>query len=74
MAEPLNIKVVSDAEAEQCEFAVCCRQGMFSPFVDNVEAECAHCQHPIFHRPHLPKAPTKICMECAALMMGATKQ
>ena len=74
MTGPLKVQVVSAEEAEKCEFAVCCREGDPSPFTDNLTGACAHCGHAIFFRPTLPKAPTKICMECVIAMTEATKQ
>jgi len=51
---------------------VCCRKGDFTIFVDNVEATCALCGYPIFHRPSVPKRPPKICVSCA-LLIGQTE-
>lgn len=60
----MTVKVVSPAEAERANFAVCCRVGSPQHFTDDEYGTCAHCGHPIFFRPHLPKAPTKICVQC----------
>lgn len=60
-----HVKVVSDAEAEEAEFVICCTTGTPSLFTDNVETVCAFCGTGIFHRPHVPKKPRKVCIECA---------
>ena len=62
----LPINVVSDAEAEEADFVVCCTTDMTRYFDDDVETTCALCGTGIFHRPHAPKKPKKICLECAA--------
>lgn len=61
----MTIRVVSEAEAEQARYVVCCRTGMPSVFSDNETGACAHCGHGIFFRPTMPKSPPKICVECA---------
>jgi hypothetical protein len=62
------IKVVSDAEAEECDFVVCMRDAdqPVALFPDDVHGLCAVCLAPIHYRPHVPKAPPKICLQCAA--------
>jgi hypothetical protein len=62
--EPL-IKVVSDEEAEQADYVVCCPIGSPRYFDDDVETICSECGVGIFHRPHVPKRPRKICLDCA---------
>ena len=57
--------VVTDAEAEKADFVVCCRVGTPSVFDDDVAGTCADCGHAIFHRPHVPMTPPKICLDCA---------
>lgn len=59
------VHVVSQEEAEKAAAVVCCRTGLPSHFADNVTGACAHCGHAIFFRPHVPKSPPKICIECA---------
>lgn len=60
------IQIVSDAEAEQCDFAVCALKSpqLEAMWPDNVEAVCCDCHRAIVHRPNAPKAPPKICAEC----------
>lgn len=64
--EQTGINVVSDEEAEQVDAVICNTDDRWSPFRDNVRTTCADCGTPIHHRPHVPKKPKKICMECAA--------
>lgn len=60
-----DIEVVSDNEAELADFVVCCRTGTPTPFKDNLYGECSECSHQVFFRPHAPKRPPRVCMECA---------
>jgi len=68
------IRVVSGEESEAAHYVVCCREGTPSPFADNETGTCAHCGHAIIFRPHVPKRPQKICIQCAAELGGATRQ
>lgn len=60
----MTIKVVSTDEAEKADYVVCCRLGRPTIFSDNEYGACSHCGHVIFFRPHVPKQPPKICIEC----------
>lgn len=64
--------IVSDEEAEEAD-AVVCAPLADSPFEDNVHTECAECGCQIMHRPHAPKKPKKICMECAIEQSSNTR-
>ena len=61
-----KIQVVSDEEAEEADIVVCCTADMPRYFDDDVFTTCAECGSAIFHRPHAPKKPRKVCIECAA--------
>jgi hypothetical protein len=61
------IHVVSETEAEQCDYVVCADAGTPTPFSDNVETTCAFCAKPVIHRPHAPKRPPKICLDCVLI-------
>jgi hypothetical protein len=61
------IRVASAEEAEQAAFVVCMPLGSPTPFYDNVTATCSDCRCLIIHRPHAPKKPPKICIDCVAL-------
>lgn len=43
---------------------VCVTKGSFTPFRDDVTAECADCGCAIVHRPYDPADHAKICMDC----------
>ena len=62
---PLTIPVVSDKQAEQCEFVVCARWGP-SPFDDNLKGTCCKCGIAVMYRWHAPRKPKRICIECMA--------
>lgn len=64
------IKVVSQEEAEQVGYVVCCRLGMPRHFTDDAYGRCSHCGHSIFFRPNVPSRPPKICIECFADTMN----
>jgi hypothetical protein len=66
---PPNIKVVSEEEAEEADVVVCMPIGSTRYFTDDVETVCAECGTGIFHRPHAPKRPRKICVNCALTLM-----
>lgn len=66
----IDVSIVSDEEAEQADAVACMRKGAFSPFTDNLEAQCSACGETVIHRPHVPMKPPKICLECAVGMMG----
>lgn len=60
-----KITVTSNEEAEEAGFVVC---GPSKHFPDDVETLCFLCQTKIVHRPHAPRRPPKICMQCLILM------
>lgn len=62
-----DVTIVSDEEAEKVDYVVCMPADTLSPFRDNVRANCWACGKPIIHRPHVPKKPPKICVDCATL-------
>lgn len=59
-----KIKVVSDDEAEACAYVVCVLATAQTPFDDNELGTCCKCQRAVQFRPHAPKKPPRICMEC----------
>jgi hypothetical protein len=63
------IRIVSQEEAEQASFLVCVPKSRLPEgrpyFEDDVAGHCAHCGTEIVFRPHAPKSPTKICVDCA---------
>ncbi len=62
------VTVGTDEECEACEFVIC---GPMSFFPDDVRLSCSNCGETIYHRPYVPKRPTKICMKCAAHQLEA---
>ena len=62
------ITVVSEAEAETADMVVCMRNGAGEYFSDDIRTTCAVCGGGIHHRPHAPKTPPKVCMECAVAL------
>lgn len=56
--------VGSQDEAEECEYVVCVPATDPLHFPDNVVATCCQCSVAIQHRPHIPKTPKLICLEC----------
>ena len=61
----LKIPVVSDDEAEQCDYLVCMPFGP-SPFDDNLKGVCCKCGIDVMYRWHAPRKPKRICLECMA--------
>lgn len=73
----VRVHIVTPEECETADVVVCAPKDTWTPFPDNEEGECSVCGHPIIFRPHAPKRPPKVCLECAlahAEAMGATKQ
>lgn len=62
--KPLNIQVISDEKAEQCDYLVCTPLGP-SSFDDNLKGICCKCGIAVMYRWHAPRKPKRICMECA---------
>jgi hypothetical protein len=62
-----KVKVVSDDEAEQCDYLVCARAaGHVSPFTDNFYGVCCECGESVIYRWHAPRKPKRICLQCVA--------
>jgi hypothetical protein len=63
------INVVSDAEAEAADYLLCVRladdPGLFP---DNVLGACCACGLAVVFRPHSPKRPPRLCLQCAAAL------
>lgn len=70
------VTVVSDEEAEKSDMVVCVLKGQEQERfkADNIYTTCHVCGRDITHRPHAPKTPPKICMDCAIKMMQASKE
>jgi hypothetical protein len=72
----IPVKIVSEKEAESCDIVVCVLSGEEQEEFrsTNVYTRCHDCQRAITHRPHVPKIPPKVCIECAMKRMAAESQ
>jgi hypothetical protein len=61
-----SIEFDSDGNGEHADMVVCRR--LTSPLLmpDNLIDLCAKCGEAIQHRPHVPKRPPKVCLECVS--------
>jgi hypothetical protein len=59
-----SIEIDNDGNGEHADMVVCRR--LTSPLLmpGNLIDLCSKCGEAIQHRPHVPKKPRKICMEC----------
>lgn len=74
MTGPLNIQIVTPEEAEEVSYLICCRQGVPTPLTGNLTGSCCACGSTVIFRPSAPKKPPRLCLQCAADILGATKQ
>lgn len=68
-----DVPVVSQAEAEDVDIMVCNRVGMPTKFADNEYGQCFMCDHAVYFRPHAPKKPKRICVDCAVQLTRAPR-
>ena len=62
----INYIVAGDKNADKAEFVVCCRADTDPMRLEgSIEVECCHCKVAVVLSPDSPKAPPKICMDCA---------
>lgn len=60
------LKVVSEEEAETADAVVCLRKADDPGyFQDNLTGTCNDCGAEVVFRPTAPKAPIRICVQCA---------
>lgn len=64
----MSIQIVSDEDAEKCDFLVCAPADLPTPFSDNLTAFCCKCGVKVQHRWHAPRKPKRICMDCMMKM------
>ena len=71
----LEVEVADDATCESASAVICVKasQEPHEFKSDNVHVPCSMCGVEIVHRPHAPKKPPKMCMECAIMMMNTEK-
>jgi hypothetical protein len=62
---------VEIGDGEDSDLLVCAR--LTSPLMmpDNLIDICSKCGEAIQHRPHVPKRPRKICLQCAKPLIDA---
>lgn len=60
----VTIPVVEPEEAEDSDFVVCVLASEPTPFIDNLTGVCVDCGQAVQFRPHAPKRPPKICLQC----------
>jgi hypothetical protein len=59
-----SIELDEDGNGEHAEFLVCRRLTKPLLMPGNLIDICSKCGEAIQHRPHVPKKPPKVCMEC----------
>lgn len=64
----IEAEVVSDEETEKASMTICVRVADMpvGHFAGDLFATCSVCGALVRHRPYAPKAPPKVCMQCAA--------
>lgn len=67
----IRVHVGTEEEAEQATISVC---GNVSFFADDVHGVCSGCGTAIVHRPHIPKRPPKVCMDCALVIVKGSQR
>jgi hypothetical protein len=67
----IPVQVVSQKEAEEANMLVC---GFSSNYRDDVQARCRMCDRIVYHRPHAPVKPPRICMDCVVTMLKGGDQ
>ena len=63
----LAVTVVSQAQGERAAFVVCIGLTVPLTFADNRTGPCADCGDTLQWRPHAPRKPPKLCMDCATI-------
>lgn len=58
------VEVVSQEDSEKADAVVCILATMPSPYTDNLKGTCSLCGREVQFRPHAPKAPPRVCIEC----------
>lgn len=66
-----SIKVTSQEDAEKADFYICMPAITPALFADDIYDDCTKCGTRVRLRPHAPKAPKRLCMECALIQFGA---
>jgi len=64
----MKIPIISDEEAETCDYVVCMPADTPSPFDDNLTGFCCKCGCKVHYRWHAPRKPKRLCMNCFATL------
>jgi len=66
LTQRLKFEVQSQEDAEQCYAVVCMLAPEGRPLLmaDNVFGTCSDCGRRVQHRPHIPRRPKLLCIEC----------
>jgi len=62
---PNKLEIGTQEEGEDCDYVVCIRFTGLLALPGNLIGTCCKCGYMIQYRPHAPKTPAKICLECA---------
>lgn len=65
------VQVVSDAEADACDYLICMPWDDNSPFKDNFRGICCMCGVTVMYRWHAPRQPKRICIQCMTENLNA---
>jgi hypothetical protein len=65
LALPAGVAVLDVTRAERAGMVVCGFPPSHYP-AEDVLTWCHDCRRAIVHRPHMPRAPMKVCIPCAA--------
>jgi hypothetical protein len=68
-----SMAIAKPGEAERAPFIICMAWSDPPVVADNVRAACMGCGRTVQHRPQAPKAPPKVCMDCAPTWAMATR-
>jgi len=60
----LKVKVVSDEQCEQSDYVACVKWSTPGHFDDDLQGTCCRCGVSVRFRPHAPKKPPRICLQC----------
>jgi hypothetical protein len=60
----LTVTVATDAECERSSAVVCMKLTVPLIIADNLTGPCADCGDTVQFRPHVPKQPPKVCLDC----------
>ena len=68
-----SMAIATAEEAERAPFIICMAWSDPPVVADNVRAACTGCGRTLQHRPQAPKAPLKVCLDCASTWAITTR-